>query len=122
MSVTYAPPRLEGGDYARFVDLALRYTDWGMGYTSDGERLLFTAEHTRHGIGLACCDLDTFGELIADADRRLTGAPRTRVRPYQAAVEREQREHEAREVQALMGLARTLGRDKVQAALAGRWS
>ncbi|WP_017623058.1 hypothetical protein [Nocardiopsis chromatogenes] len=122
MSVTYTVPRLDGDDYIRFVDLALRFTDWGMGYTSDGEHLLFTAEHSRHGVGLSCHSLDTFGELLAEADRRLADAPRTRVRPYQAAAERRQRAREAREVAALMELARDLGRDQLQHALAWRWS
>ncbi|MDA2808968.1 hypothetical protein [Nocardiopsis suaedae] len=60
MSVTDAAPRLEGDSYSRFVELALRYTRWGLGYTSDGTALLFTAAHGGHDVGFSCRDLDVF--------------------------------------------------------------
>lgn len=76
MSISYTPPRLGGDRYARFVELALRYApSWGVGYTSDGSALLFTAEHAVHGFGLACHDLEVFGVLLGRADRCLSLVP-----------------------------------------------
>lgn len=76
MSISYSAPRLGGDRYARFVELALRHApSWGIGYTSDGSALLFTAEHAVHGFGLACHDLEVFALLLGSADRCLSLAP-----------------------------------------------
>ncbi|MDA2811150.1 hypothetical protein O4J56_10925 [Nocardiopsis sp. RSe5-2] len=118
MSVTYSVPRLDGDAYSRFVELALRYTRWGLGYTSDGTALLFTAAHSCHDVGFSCRDLDDFAELLSATDRYLARLPRNRVRPFLAAHERAVARREARDVHALMTLSQRLGRGDVQEALA----
>ncbi|WP_017555574.1 hypothetical protein [Nocardiopsis baichengensis] len=117
MSVTYAAPRLDGDSYSRFVELALHYTRWGLGYTSDGTALLFTAAHAGHDVGFSCRDLDDFAALLAATDHYLAQLPRPRVRPYLDAHERRAARREARELRALTALARSLGRDEVRDAL-----
>ncbi|MDA2806686.1 hypothetical protein [Nocardiopsis suaedae] len=84
MSVSYTLPRLEGGDYARFVELALHYAPaWGLGYTTDGAALLFTAQHARHDFEVACHDLASFAAALEQADDRLRRLPPT-PGPHQA--------------------------------------
>ncbi|WP_017622545.1 hypothetical protein [Nocardiopsis chromatogenes] len=117
MSVTYAVPRLDGDSYSRFVELALRYTRWGLGYTSDGTALLFTAAHSCHDVGFSCRDLDDFAALLAATDQYLARLSRSRARPFLAAHERAAARREARDVHALMALSKCLGRGEVQEEL-----
>ncbi|MDA2811635.1 hypothetical protein O4J56_13420 [Nocardiopsis sp. RSe5-2] len=117
MTISYSAPRLEGDDYATFVELALAHPRWGMGYTYDGRRLMFTAAHTAHDVGLACHDLGTFADLIARFDRCVANTPRERVRPYLVARERAHAAREARDVAALMDLSTRLGRAEIHHVL-----
>ncbi|MDA2809330.1 hypothetical protein O4J56_01650 [Nocardiopsis sp. RSe5-2] len=108
--ISYTPPPLDGARYARFVDLALRYTSWGIGYTSDGERLLFTAVHKLHDAQVSCHGLDTLEAVLAASDRHLRRTPAAgRVRRYYRRWERQQAERERRDLAALVDLAARLG-------------
>ncbi|WP_017559698.1 hypothetical protein [Nocardiopsis baichengensis] len=103
MTVSYSAPRLEEGQYTRFVELALNHTRWGIGYTSDGELLLFTAAHSRHDVGIACRDLEDLATLLAAADGSLVRLPPPGRRPHApTARELRHRAQEARDLLALM--------------------
>lgn len=108
--ITYTPPPLADDLYNRFVDLALRYTNWAVSYSSDGEHLVFTADHTVHEARFSCRGLDTLAVLLAASDRHLRRAPAAdRVRRYYRRWERRQAERERRELAALVDLATRLG-------------
>ncbi|MDA2806818.1 hypothetical protein [Nocardiopsis suaedae] len=109
--ISYTPPPLDGTRYARFMDLTLRYTSWGIGYTSDGEHLLFNAVHKLHDTQVSCRDLDTLEAVLAASDRHLRRIPTAgRVRRYYRRWERQQAERERRVLAELVDLAARLGR------------